>query len=60
MLCTGLTTVTCPATEVPESGELVFSNCPALTAIYVPAESVDAYKEAENWKFYADFIQAIP
>jgi hypothetical protein len=27
--------------------------------IYVPAASVDAYKNAEGWKQYADRIQAI-
>ena len=32
------------------------NNCP----IYVPAESVDAYKAATNWSTYADRIQAIP
>lgn len=29
-------------------------------AIYVPAESVEAYKAATNWSTYADRIQAIP
>jgi hypothetical protein len=33
------------------------NNCP----IYVPAESVDAYKAAaRHWNDYADRIQAIP
>ena len=32
------------------------NNCP----IYVPAESVDAYKTATNWSRLADRIQAIP
>lgn len=32
------------------------NNCP----IYVPAESVDAYKSAEYWSDYADRIQPIP
>lgn len=31
-------------------------NCP----IYVPAESVEAYKAANNWSAYASRIQAIP
>ena len=32
------------------------NNCP----IYVPAESIDAYKSAEYWSKYADRIQPIP
>jgi len=28
--------------------------------IYVPAESVDAYKSASGWSYYANQIQAIP
>jgi hypothetical protein len=31
------------------------NDCP----IYVPADSVDAYKAAENWSQYAKRIQAI-
>ena len=30
-----------------------------VTAIYVPAESVEAYKAADGWKNFADKIQAI-
>ena len=36
-----------------------FTDCTALTAIYVPAESVEAYKTAQYWSEYADIIQAI-
>jgi hypothetical protein len=28
--------------------------------IYVPAASVDAYKAASVWRWFADYIQAIP
>lgn len=31
-----------------------------VTAIYVPSESVNTYKEATNWDIYANKIQAIP
>ena len=58
--CRGLTSVTIQATTPPTlSNSNAFSNtnnCP----IYVPAESVDAYKTATNWKTYASRIQAIP
>jgi len=58
--CSGLTSVTINATTPPTlSNKRVFyntNNCP----IYCPAESLEAYKTATNWKNYADRIQAIP
>ena len=36
-----------------------FNRCNKLTAIYVPADLVDAYKADANWSMYADKIQAI-
>ena len=36
-----------------------FDRCNKLTAIYVPADLVDAYKADANWSMYADKIQAI-
>lgn len=56
--CPSLTTVTCLAETPPTIGERVFNNCTALTSIYVPAASVEAYKAA--WSKYADKITAIP
>ena len=58
--CTSLTKVTILATTPPE-GQLVNSfNYPNTYPIYVPAESVEAYKAAENWQIYKNRIQAIP
>lgn len=57
--CIGLTSITCLATTPPTIGTNVFNNtndCP----IYVPAESLETYKEANNWSTYASRIQAIP
>ena len=57
--CTFLDSITIKATTPPTLGSAAFhntNNCP----IYVPAESVDAYKTATNWSAYADRIQAIP
>ena len=57
--CSGLTSITIQATTPPSLGISAFNNtnnCP----IYVPAESVDAYKTATNWSELADRIQAIP
>ena len=58
--CSSLTSVTINATTPPTlTGNYVFgntNNCP----IYVPTDSVDAYKTANRWSTYADRIQAIP
>ena len=54
-----LTSITCLATTPPTLGSSAFNNtndCP----IYVPAESVEAYKAASGWSAYASRIQAIP
>ena len=57
--CTSLATVTCRATTPPTLGTEVFSSTSANLVIYVPAESVEAYKTATNWSTYASKIQAI-
>ena len=56
--CSGLTSVTIHATTPPSLGSSAFNNtnnCP----IYVPAESLDAYKTAGNWSSLASRITAI-
>lgn len=55
-----LTNVYCRATTPPALGASVFytNNRPeSLQAIYVPKESVEAYKSAENWSEYIDLVQ---
>ena len=56
--CTGLTSITCLPITPPTINTITFngSDCP----IYVPAESVEAYKAAATWSTYASRIQAIP
>ena len=57
--CSGLTSITVESVTPPKLGRDVFkntNNCP----IYVPPESVDAYKAASGWSNYASRIQAIP
>ena len=57
--CQNLSYVKVLATVPPTIGETVFStynNCP----IYVPAESLQAYKEAPNWSTYESRIRPIP
>lgn len=58
--CGSLKTVTCLAATPPGLGTEYFENCDALTAIQVPAASVDDYKAAQYWNYYADIIVAIP
>ena len=57
--CSKLKSVTCKATTPPTLGSNAFDGTPSTIVIYVPAESVDAYKTATNWSNYADKIQAI-
>lgn len=57
--CGSISSITVNRQNPPESGGQMFegtNNCP----IYVPSESVELYKTAENWKNYANRIQAIP
>ena len=49
---------TVPPTNAYNSSSYSFMNG-KVTAIYVPSESVEAYKAANGWKNYADKIQAI-
>ena len=60
MGCSGLTSITVESTTPPTlRGFGVFdntNNCP----IYVPSESVDAYKAASGWSRYKSRIKAIP
>ena len=56
--CTRLTRITIKATTPPYLGGSAFgntNNCP----IYVPAQSVEAYKTATNWSSLASRIFAI-
>ncbi|MBR6061833.1 MAG: leucine-rich repeat domain-containing protein, partial [Spirochaetales bacterium] len=56
--CTGLTTVTVRCPYYPSLGRNVFENCSALTAIYVPADSLESYK-TYGWSDYVDLIMPI-
>lgn len=64
-LCKNLETVTIKALTPPEFGSeydaspSIFNGCDSLTAIYVPAQSVNAYKSARGWRFYSDIIYPI-
>ena len=57
LLCSSLTTVICEATEVPELGSSVFKKVPLSEAtLYVPAEALNDYKAAEQWKDFGTIL----
>ena len=56
--CSSLTSITCEAATPPSCGENVFYNVPKTIPLYVPAESVEAYKAADVWKEFSN-IRAI-
>ena len=51
--CTGLTTITCAAMTPPVCGSGAFEEVPKSIPLYVPFGSLDAYRNATEWK---DFI----
>ena len=57
--CNHMTTLTCRATTPPTFGSYALTNTSALTNIYVPSDSVAAYKAASGWSGFASKISAI-
>ena len=57
--CSSLAEVYCKPTIPPTGGYNMFNNNAADRKIYVPAESLDAYKNHEDWSRYADSIEAL-
>ena len=56
--CTSLKTVYCKPTTPPTGGSDMFYKNASERKIYVPAGSVEAYKEKEYWSEYKDYIFA--
>ena len=54
--CNSLTSVYCKAITPPAGGASMFSSNASGRKIYVPMESVEAYKSASRWSIYADSI----
>ena len=54
--CTSLTSVYCAATTPPSGAPGMFDSNASRRYIYVPRYSVSAYKSAEYWRDYADYI----
>lgn len=55
-MCSKLSTIIVEPTTPPKLGSSAFSSNASGRKIYVPDESVDAYKAASNWSTYADDI----
>lgn len=55
--CSSLANIYCKPTTPPIVGESMFSSNNSLHKIYVPTSSVDAYKTADGWRYYADIIE---
>ena len=58
--CSALASLAVNSAIPPTIARMTFSGAKADMNIYVPAESVDAYKAAQYWSERADYIQAIP
>ena len=54
--CTGLTTFTCYAKEVPKTELNAFGSFISSATLYVPAESLDAYKNTAPWSGFGTKI----
>ena len=54
--CSSLTSVYCKATTPPVGGSDMFNHNASGRKIYVPMESVNAYKSASYWSSYASYI----
>ena len=56
--CPSLTSVYCKPTTPPSGGgSWMFAGNASGRKIYVPTESVEAYKTADGWSDYADYIE---
>jgi len=55
--CTGLTSITCHPILPPTLESYVFTDVPKTIPLYVPGGSIDAYKNADQWK---DFLTILP
>jgi hypothetical protein len=54
--CTSLKEIYCKSTTPPTGSTSMFNNNALDRKIYVPSNSVDAYKSAQYWSNYASYI----
>lgn len=52
--CTGLKEITCEATTPPTCGADAFLNIKTSIPVYVPAESIKAYRTADGWNYFTN------
>lgn len=52
--CSGLTSITCEATKPPTCGYNCFDDVDKSIPLYVPAGSIEAYKNADVWKDFTN------
>ena len=57
--CFSLISIVCESNTSPDCYDLSFDNINKSIPVYVPANSIDAYKNADVWKDFTN-IQAIP
>lgn len=53
--CKSLKSITCKAKDVPGVGGDCFYEVDKTIPVYVPAQSLDAYKAADGWKDFTNF-----
>ena len=55
--CPNLSSITCKATTPPSVGHFeTFYNVHRSIPVYVPVSAIDAYKEADYWKEFTNFL----
>ena len=54
--CSTLTSITCETIIPPTLGDFVFENIKKQIPLYVPEESIDAYKAADQWKDFTNIL----
>lgn len=54
--CDGLKSIKCDATVPPTAGAMAFEDVGTTIPVYVPVESIDAYKAAEVWKDFTNYF----
>ncbi|MBQ0076803.1 MAG: leucine-rich repeat protein [Bacteroidales bacterium] len=54
--CRALTSITCYATNPPTCGSSCFESVDKSIPVYVPKQSIDAYKQAGEWKAFTNIL----
>ncbi len=58
--CSDLRDIYCYAVNPPAASSDMFADLPTDLKIYVPNSALNAYKEADGWRYYSDRIFADP